>query len=524
MRYPINIILMIIVSVGIVTAIPYDVSDYSEIATGTLTQSITSICIATPITGYSPLNAQFTSIVLGGTGTYTYTWTFGDGTTSNSKTTTHTYNTAGTYMPTLKITDSNNNQATTSCGIIQAVQPVTPITATCTASPISGTAPLSTTLNVQVTGGAGIFAYIWDYGDGIIQTNKQGIQTHTYNTVGTYTPTIKIIDCVNNQITISCGTITADTLIQPLTATCTTTPINGFAPLNVAIMVSASGGVGPYSYVYDYGPNSVLSQNNIENYLYNDVGTYYPHVTVNDGNGNSILANCESVVVNDNPNYTLTADANGPYTGYIHESVTLDASASTSSLGIVSYNWDFGDGTIFESTTSTISHTYDKIGRQNVELTVYDIKGHTSIDTTTVTILERTNYSPRTYDDHPDKGIFIKQMILYGGYCETLQSDDDLTVQLKIENQWDRKLKSVRITVSIPELGASARSSSFDLSRGEDYDTNIILPLYDVAPGVYYVKISIDNDDNGEQVRRVKYREIVVKAQGDSCNTCCVAR
>ena len=58
-------------------------------------------------------SVTFTGSVTGGTGPYTYSWSFGDGTTATGATATHTYSKAGSYMVTMKATDSTGKATTT---------------------------------------------------------------------------------------------------------------------------------------------------------------------------------------------------------------------------------------------------------------------------------------------------------------------------------------------------------------------------------------------------------------------------
>ena len=66
-----------------------------------------------PLTGYAPLKVSLATNVSGGTGTYSwYNWTFGDGSVGTGATTTHTYNSAGTFLVTVAVTDSGGEQKT----------------------------------------------------------------------------------------------------------------------------------------------------------------------------------------------------------------------------------------------------------------------------------------------------------------------------------------------------------------------------------------------------------------------------
>ncbi|UCE88824.1 MAG: PKD domain-containing protein [Pseudomonadota bacterium] len=84
-------------------------------------------------------------------------------------------------------------------------------------------------------------------------------------------------------------------------------------------------------------------------------------------------------------NQPPVADANGPYTGTVGVAVTFDGTASNDPDGtIVSYAWDFGDGTI--GTGATPTHTYLVDGTFDVTLTVTDDAGDTGMDATTAAI------------------------------------------------------------------------------------------------------------------------------------------
>jgi hypothetical protein len=61
---------------------------------------------ATPLSGKPPLTVNFTGSAKDVDGSVaSYAWNFGDGSTSNQQNTSHTYETPGTYIATLKVTD-----------------------------------------------------------------------------------------------------------------------------------------------------------------------------------------------------------------------------------------------------------------------------------------------------------------------------------------------------------------------------------------------------------------------------------
>jgi len=91
-------------------------------------------------------------------------------------------------------------------------------------------------------------------------------------------------------------------------------------------------------------------------------------------------------------NQPPVADANGPYTGNIGETITLDGSGSYDSDGsIVSYEWDLdNDGQYDDASGVTPTYSWSTPGTHPISLKVTDDDGLTDTDDTTVYI----NYPP----------------------------------------------------------------------------------------------------------------------------------
>jgi PKD repeat protein len=83
-----------------------------------------------------------------------------------------------------------------------------------------------------------------------------------------------------------------------------------------------------------------------------------------------------------------TAVVHGPYTGTEGSPVSVSATGSADNDGdVLSYSWDFGDGTAAVSTSGTSSsHTYADNGVYTLSLTVSDGKGGTDTKTATATV------------------------------------------------------------------------------------------------------------------------------------------
>jgi PKD repeat protein len=79
------------------------------------------------------------------------------------------------------------------------------------------------------------------------------------------------------------------------------------------------------------------------------------------------------------------AAVDGPYTASEGTSINMSGAASNDPNGtVVSYAWDFGDGS--SGSGATVSHTYANNGSYTVSLTVTDNDGRTDATTTTATI------------------------------------------------------------------------------------------------------------------------------------------
>ena len=78
------------------------------------------------------------------------------------------------------------------------------------------------------------------------------------------------------------------------------------------------------------------------------------------------------------------ADADGPYSGTVNVPVQFDGSFSSDDGTIVSYEWDFGDGT--SGTGVDPTHAYATDGTFTVTLTVTDDANAIDTDTTDATV------------------------------------------------------------------------------------------------------------------------------------------
>ncbi len=141
-----------------------------------------------------------------------HAWSFGDGSSATGASTAHTFASAGTFSTTLTVTDSNGLTATASTPVV-VTAPVSTNnapTAAISATPVSGTVPLTVTFNGggSTDSDGSISSFVWNFGDGSSATGPTA--THTYTTAASFTATLQVTDNQGAKGTAS-ATITAQT-------------------------------------------------------------------------------------------------------------------------------------------------------------------------------------------------------------------------------------------------------------------------------------------------------------------------
>ena len=134
-----------------------------------------------PTSGPVGQSVTFDSSASQGSG-LTYAWSFGDGTTppeASQANPVHQYTSAGTYAVALTVSNANGSNTRTRPGYITIGDP--PV-ASFTATPGSGTAPLTVAFDASGSTGANL-TYAWNFGDpgsGTANTSTLQKPTHTY--------------------------------------------------------------------------------------------------------------------------------------------------------------------------------------------------------------------------------------------------------------------------------------------------------------------------------------------------------
>ncbi len=169
--------------------------------------------------------------------------------------------------------------------------------------------------------------------------------------------------------------------------------VSGDVPLTVSF--DGSGSSDPngdaLSYAWDFGDNNTGTGATID-HTYTAIGTYTATLTVGDGNGNT---DSETVIITvTEPNLAPEAAFSVSVTsGDVPLTVDFDASASSDTNGdVLSYLWDFGDGTTRTGISPT--HTFVTPGTFVVTLTVSDGRGGSDLASDTIEVIAVPNDPP----------------------------------------------------------------------------------------------------------------------------------
>jgi len=311
--------------------------------------------------GYAPLNVIFTGNASGGIGPYSYAWDFGDGTAGSTlQNPSHSYLAVGTYTAKLTVTDSLGSSGTASVPV--TVTPVLSVSVQGTPATV-GPAPLTVNVSSSVAGGTPPYTYDWNFADGSQDSHSPADQ-HTWATPGQYTVVLTVTDSCTPAHTQTANL--AVNAYAPVTVTATANALCGTAPLNVCFNGTATGGLPPYSYSWNFGDNSPVVIGVAPCHIYSSAGNFSVTLSVTDSIGNESSTN---IVVKVAQVQSLQAMASSDKAmGLAPLAVDFSATASGGD-GNYTYDWNFGDGSPHGSTAVT-QHLYQTPGSYTVTLTV----------------------------------------------------------------------------------------------------------------------------------------------------------
>lgn len=344
---------------------------------------------------YSPASPQtnetvnFYSSVYDEDGTITNVqWVFGDGYSSNAMNPIHSYSKEGSYIVRLTATDNKGTSAYMEKTI--TVSNGTPPEANFTFTPEqpknNQTVVFDASTSYDPDGS--IEKYEWNFGYGFTET---GVTIeHIFPTAGKFPITLKVTDNNGNQSLLTKNIEVSGN--KPPEGSIEYSPQN--PKIGESVYFSSENCKDPdgniVSYKWFFGDGNISTLTN-PSHSYQNEGVYNVQLVLKDNENASTTLNTSVTVGNGTPpEAAFTFSPSNP--SKLH-SVYFNASESNDVDGqIVSYSWDFGDGSM--GSGKTVSHIFNEAGEYIVTLTVKDNDGLSGITSKNVSIANTASEPP----------------------------------------------------------------------------------------------------------------------------------
>lgn len=375
-----------------VTVFPLPVADFANPA---------DVCLGDP-----------TNFTDNSTGTgLTYAWTFGDGSPVDANVDpTHTYAADGNYVVDLAITDANGCQDATSGSANVLELPVA-------AMNIADGAGFCENEVIQFmdesTGGASV---VWDFGDFAWvpaipnSTSAQSDPQFSYSTFGPYNVTLyttSAAGCSDNTVTqiFIYDTPVADFSFDIACEGETT---------NFVDESSVLGGSTITGWDWDFGNGNGSSASQNPTYDYVIEGFYQVDLNVTTDNGCTDDVS-KYVWVNPTPTIALSG-----IDTCLEDVTQFENNSSPQDNTIISWDWDFGDGTTATGVDQT--HTYLDHGNYTVTLTATSDSGCVASNTTNIKVHPNPEPAFEAIEVEgctPHEVLFVNQSTIATGFNAT---------------------------------------------------------------------------------------------------------
>jgi gliding motility-associated-like protein len=331
-------------------------------ASGCTNSTVINITIAEPIASFTqtapkgcyPFLVNFNST---SQDAWTLSWNLSNGNTSTAINTNATYSTIGIDTITLIITDVNGCKDTAT-STVTTVGP----TPYFYADTLTGCTPFPVTFIDTSFSDSTLVQWIWNFGDGTIDTTRNDSIVHIYTTPGIYTISMTVKD------TNGCSKVlTIPNYIQP-TFPYPAFTVDTFACAGDVLTFNSSATIAiGATYIWDFDDGTIDTTTNTSiTHAYSADGLYTVSLTVEDING------CDSTI-------TMNVRIEKPTAnfGWAIQNVgcgTLQVAFTDSSYqSITAWQWNFGNGA--SSTLQNPIYTYTSPGVYSVSLIVTNAGG-----------------------------------------------------------------------------------------------------------------------------------------------------
>lgn len=340
---------------------------------------------AEPSVGTAPLIVEFdASVIISQSNAASLDWDFGDDGIyelegPDNLRPRYTFDQIGIYRVHLRAIDKNNNVENYYRNI-EVVTSETPIvSAVIDATPgLEGAIPFQVRFDGSRSTGlkGNIIKYQWDFGDGSdLQSGKS--TTHVFDEAGFYSVVLSVEDDLGNEATntvevevLSVSSV-PEAVIDTEPATEGEQPLTGTLPFKVEFDASNSLDADDdiILYEWDFDGDDVIDQEGTTvTHTFEDAGTYTVRLSIADSEDQTGSASFQVVVEEPGVMAVITVT---PEEGTAPLTVQFDGSSSSTYEGnIVSYEWDFGDGSPKTITGAIVSHKYTDVGSYEAKLKI----------------------------------------------------------------------------------------------------------------------------------------------------------
>ena len=368
-----------------------------------------------------------------------YTWDFGDESTDSGIAVVHAYPVSGLYTVTLTVLD-NDGLANSTTQDVQVNAPPVAAFAILPTAPFAGDA-ISFDGSASRDPEGSLATFAWDFGDNTPVAAGM-IVSHAYAQAGTYLVRLVVTDSVGLTDTKSMSVAVRQN--QPPVAVLAPTParVNPGDPITFDASGSTDSDGSIVSYSWAFG-DGATADGVLRVYAYTAPGTYTVALTVTDDRG-AFQRAFVAVEVNAPPVASFVATPGLTYPGLY---VTFNASASVDSdSAIVSYHWDFGDGTT--ATGAVVVHAFADHGSFTVGLVVTDDLGAQNQATMAI---EVGNRAPIVESTSPQDSLVVN-------------ASESTTLQV---GAFDPDGDPLTYTWTVDGVAAGGSSPSFEFVRSE---------------------------------------------------------
>lgn len=328
-----------------------------------------SVCLGQSITFLNTSSTTSSSVA--------YTWDFGNGITSSLNNPVYTYPAAGQYTVSLQAQLLGSSSA-----CISTVQKSALVYSVASPSfsfaDVCASDSASYINSTSYSGNLATLSYAWSFGDA--STSSQANPKHRYASPGNYS--VQLTSTTQEGCNSSASQLIS--IYSMPASNYTFADVCLLSPMNFTSTSTVSNGTLSYQWDFDDGSNSVL-QNPLHLYAADGV---YNVVLIASTNFNCKDTIAKSVTVHPLP---FVDFSNSPVCDGQPSSFAQQASVSVGSL--VSFEWDFGDGS--SSTSPIATHQYLNAGTYTVILTTTssDGCGNDTSKTVVVNALPVSNFT-----------------------------------------------------------------------------------------------------------------------------------